>query len=313
MRNTALLMSGLFLLTALLPLGGCGEPTARPTVSEKKPKGCIIGVSLAGLDSPWREQIKADIEAEAAKHPDLRLMLKDARNNVTQQASQLDALLKNRVNAVIVNPMEAHAMTEPVARLFDAGIPVVVLDQPVIGAKYTCLIAADPREIGAAAGAWLAERLAGKGKIVEIEGPVDSLWADALFDAWRDVLRDPGFRFVFDGRVDPPRKDAGKLMAEAIDDVDQFDVVFAYNDAAARAAYETAKTTGREKGVLFVGVGGLPTQGATYVAEGILAATFLKPTGGAQAVDAVVKLLDGQKVPKKIVPPMEIIAAEHSQ
>ena len=89
--------------------------------------------------------------------------------------------------------------------------------------------------------------------------------------------------------------------------------MFAYDDAAARAAYETAKAAGREKEVLFIGVGGLPTQGAAYVAEGILAATFLRPTGGAQAVDAVVKLLEGQKVPKKIVPSTEILAGEVSR
>ena len=78
--------------------------------------------------------------------------------------------------------------------------------------------------------------------------------------------------------------------------------MFACDDAAACAAHEAAKAAGREKGVLFIGVGGLPEEGAAYVKKGILDASILFPTGGAEAVDAAVKLLHGEKVPKTIVP-----------
>ena len=112
---------------------------------------------------------------------------------------------------------------------------------------------------------------------MELRGPVDSLWAEELHTAWRAALRDPGYHFVFDGHVDPPKLGGGKLMDEALGQVKQIDAVFAYDDAAARAAYQAAKTAGREKGALFVGVGGLPQQGAAYVSQHILAATFLNP------------------------------------
>ena len=55
--------------------------------------------------------------------------------------------------------------------------------------------------------------------------------------------------------------DGGKLMDEALGQVEKIDAVFAYDDAAAYAAYQAAKAAGREKGVLFVGVGGLPDRG----------------------------------------------------
>ena len=38
----------------------------------------------------------------------------------------------------------------------------------------------------------------------------------------------------------------------------KIDAVFAYDDTAAYEAYRAAKKVGREKGVLFVGVGGVP-------------------------------------------------------
>jgi ribose transport system substrate-binding protein len=294
-------------VVAVLLLCGCNRPAAPSRPPEESPKGRAIGVSLANLDGPWRAQVKADIEASAAKHPELRLVLTDAKNDASKQQTQLDGFRESRVSLVIVSPKDAQALTEPVAKLLDAGIPVIVLNRPVIGDKYTCFIAADPRQIGAAAGKWLAERLRGKGNLVELRGPVDSQWATEMHDAWRAALREPGYHFVFDGQVDLPRVDGAKLMQEAFGRVKKIDAVFAYDDTTAYAAYRAAKTAGREKGPLWVGVGGLPTQGAAYVREGILAASFLNPTGGAEAIDATLKLLGGQPVPKKIVLPTQAI------
>ena len=260
-------MRVVILVALMVLLSGCGRPAARPHAGRERPKAHAIGVLLASLDGPWRAQMKADIEAAAAKHPDLRLIVMDAQNDAAKQQAQLDELADSHVDVVIVSPKDVQAITDPLAKLFDAGTAVIVLDRAVIGDKYTCFIAADPAEIGAAAGKWLAGRLHGKGKIVELRGPVDSLWAEELHAAWRAALRDPGYHFVFDGHVDPPKLDGGKLMDEALGQVQQIDAVFAYDDAAASAAYQAAKTAGREKGVLFVGVGGLPKQGAAYVSQ----------------------------------------------
>ena len=311
MQSIFLCRSRLVLFVALMLLLGCSRRPAPPP-PEEETKGQSIGISLAGSDSPWRAQMKADIKAAAAKHPELRVALMEARD-VRMQLDQLEGFLGGHAGVVIVSPADPQAITNLVAKLVNGGTAVIVLDRAVIGDKYTCFIAADPTEIGTAAGKWLAGRLQRKGNIVELRGPVGSLWAEDLHKAWRAVLRDPGYHFVYDARVDPPRADAGKLMREALGRVGKIDVVFAYDDAAAKAAYEAAKTAGREKGVLFMGVGGLPKEGANDVAQGILAATFLHPTGGTEAVDAAVKILHGEKVPKKIVLPTRAILQEKAR
>jgi ribose transport system substrate-binding protein len=117
---------------------------------------------------------------------------------------------------------------------------------------------------------------------------------------------EPGYHFVFDGHVDPPKLDAAKLIGEALGRLHQFDAVFVGADAGAPAAYDALKPAGRNKGVLFLGVGGVPNEGAD-VRTGDLTATILVPTGGAEAVDAAVKLLHGEKVPKTIVPEIRVL------
>ncbi len=186
-------------------------------------------------------------------------------------------------------------------------MPVIVVDRAVIGDKFTCYIAPDWKQVGEAAADWLAGKLDGKGKIVEIKGPVDSIPAQELHNAFRSRLLDPGYRFVFEGFLDPPRVDGAKLMAQALADADQIDAVFAFDDAAARAAYETAKAAGRAKSTLFIGVGGAPDEGAKSVKKGSLSASVAVPSGGADAIETAVKILGGGKVPKYIVPPPHVL------
>jgi ribose transport system substrate-binding protein len=252
--------------------------------------------------------MKADLEAAAARHPELRLVIYNAQNDADRQQKQVEELVDAHVRAIIVSPVDAQALTEPAARAFGAGIPVIVLERALIGDKYSCFIAADWQQVGTEAGKWLAHRLRGKGKIVEIKGPVDSLPAQELHEAFRAALREPGYRFVFEGHVDPPKVAGGNLMGEALGRVQRFDAVFACDDAAAHAAYEAAKAAGREKGVLFVGVGGLPSEGTAYVRKGILDASIVFPTCGAEAVDAARKLIHGEKVPKMIVLEPRVLA-----
>jgi ribose transport system substrate-binding protein len=123
-------------------------------------------------------------------------------------------------------------------------------------------------------------------------------------------LKDPGYRFIEPGCLDPPKVDAAKLAGEALQKTEKIDAVFAIDDASAFAAYQTFKAAGREKGVAFVGVGGLPSEGADYVRKHVLRATISHPTGGTEAIDAAVKILAGQKVSKKIVLPASSFAEE---
>jgi ribose transport system substrate-binding protein len=81
---------------------------------------------------------------------------------------------------------------------------------------------------------------------------------------------------------------------------DVIDAVYAHNDPGAHGAWLAARATGREDEMLFVGIDALPHEGQQYVAQGILDATFLYPTGGAEAIDMALRILAGEEVPKRI-------------
>jgi ribose transport system substrate-binding protein len=198
-----------------------------------------------------------------------------------------------------------------VAKAVDAGIPVIVLDRAVQGDKYTCFIGADNKLIGKAAGAWLAKRLGGKGKVVELKGLMTSIPGHDRHSGFLEGIAGGGLEVIFEADMKWLEPDARKEMDSALARFDKIDAVYAHNDPGAHGAYLAAKAAGREKDIVFVGIDALPQEGVAYVAQGILSATFKNPTGGAEAIDTALRILAGEEVPKKIVLGSRLFTADN--
>ena len=94
--------------------------------------------------------------------------------------------------------------------------------------------------------------------------------------------------------------DARKEMESALARFDKIDFVYAHNDPGAHGAFLAAQAAGREKNILFVGIDALPQEGQAYVKQGIMQASFEYPTGGKEAIDLGLDLLNGKKIDKEV-------------
>ena len=63
--------------------------------------------------------------------------------------------------------------------------------------------------------------------------------------------------------------------------------------------------------MLFLGIDALPQEGVMHVKKGILDASFEYPTGGREAIETALKILDGQEVPKLIELKSRVFTAEN--
>src|SRR3984957_1511849 len=268
--------------------------------SQSNARTYTIGMSQCNLGEPWRVQMNADIRAAAAQHPELKVIFKDAQNDTLKQRSQVEEFVSAKVDLLIISPKEAQPLTEPVARAFEAGIPVIVLDRAVLGDKFTCFIGADNKKIGKAAGEWIAKKLGGKGNVVELKGLMTSIPGQDRHNGFREGIAGTDIKVIFEADMKWLEPNARQEMESALSRFDRIDLVYGHNDPGAHGAYLAAKEAGRE-GILFVGIDGLPQEGVPYVKQGILDATFRYPDGGAEAVDAALKIFHGETVPKKIV------------
>jgi ribose transport system substrate-binding protein len=292
----------LALLAAILLSSGCNKSQPEPAAGagKKAASGFTIGMSQCNLNEPWRVEMNAQIKAAADQHPGLKVTFKDAQNDTLRQRGHVEEFVSAGVDLIIISPKEAQPLTEPVAKAMDAHIPVIVLDRRILGDKYTCFIGADNKKIGRAAGDWILKKLGGKGKVVELKGLMTSTPGQDRNNGFRQAIAGSGIEILFEADMKWLEPDARKEMESALSRFAKIDCVYAHNDPGAHGAYLAAKAAGREKEMCFVGIDALPQEGVTYVQQGILDATFQYPTGGAEAIDAALKILKGESVPKEI-------------
>ncbi|TWT78343.1 D-ribose-binding periplasmic protein precursor [Posidoniimonas polymericola] len=294
----------LLLCVFVLPaaLIGCSSDSSTPADEGGSPGAAAwtIGVSQCNLGEPWRVQMDADLKRAAESHPEVQLQFNNAENDTLKQRAQIEEFVSAGVDLLIVSPKEAQPLTEPIAKAYDAGIPVIVLDRRVLRDAYTCFIGADNREIGRAAGRWIAEHAKPDAKIVELQGLMTSVPAQDRHSGFLDGLGEAG-QVIFAADMQWLEPQARKEMDSALARFDEIDVVYAHNDPGAHGAYLAAKAAGRDEEMLFVGIDALPHEGVAYVKQGILDATFEYPTGGRKAIETAISILNGEEVPKNIV------------
>jgi ribose transport system substrate-binding protein len=246
----------------------------------------------------------ADVREASEGHPNLRVIFKDAQNNSLTQRAQVEEFVEQGVDLIVISPKEAAPLTRPVAEAYQRGIPVIVLDRRVQGEEYTTFIGADNVRIGGEAGRWIREILGGRGKIVELKGLMTSTPGQDRNRGFLEGLAlddNPGLEIVFTGEMQWLEPNARREMESALATNQEIDVVYAHNDPGAHGAWLAARAAGREEEMLFVGIDALPHEGQQYVQQGIMDATFLYPTGGAEAVELALEILRGREVPKEIV------------
>lgn len=270
-----------------------------------------IGMSQCNLGEPWRVQMNLDIRNEAEKHPEIRVIFKDAQNDSLRQQAQLEEFINSRVDLIIVSPKEAAPLTGPVAAAYEKGIPVIVLDRRVLGDKYTCFIGADNKKIGYAAGRWIAQRLNGQGKVVELKGLMTSTPGQDRHTGFREGIKGSQVEVIFEADMKWLEPEARREMESALARFPRIDLVYAHNDPGAHGAYLAARAAGREKEIIFVGIDALPHEGQIYVRQGILEASFEYPTGGKEAIEIALQILEGKQVPKEVVLPSRFFTKDN--
>ena len=286
------LLTLLILISVSLALAA-DEPNA--------PKQWTIGMSQCNLGEPYRVQQNADIKMAAEQHPEVKVVFKDAQNDTLKQLAQMEEFISAGVNLIIISPKEAAPLTPVVAAAYEKGIPIIVLERRVLGDKYTCFIGPNNKKIGKAAGKWIVQKLGGKGKVVELKGLMTTTPGQDRHSGFREGIKDSnGIDVIFEADMKWLEPDARKEMESALARFPKIDLVYAHNDPGAHGAYLAAQAAGREKDIIFMGIDGLPQEGQAYVKQGLVSVSYEYPTGGKEAIENALEILNGKTVPKEI-------------
>lgn len=114
-----------------------------------------IGFSQC-CDDSWRDVMNSEMQRELAFYNDIDFEIKVAGNNSQTQIEQIKDLKSQGVDLMIISPNEAEPLTDIIETIYDAGIPVILIDRKVNTKKYTAFIGGDNYEIGKTAADYIA-------------------------------------------------------------------------------------------------------------------------------------------------------------
>ena len=182
------------------------------------------------------------------------------------------------IDLLIVSPNESKPLTPVIEEVYRSGIPVILIDRKTESEQYTAFIGADNHEIGETAARYLAGIFGGKGKVIELQLGMTMTPAQERSRGFREALaKYPGLQVVTRLELIGSMKELERSFMDSLALHPEANILFAHNDFLAENAYNWAKETGREKGLFFVGIDGIPGlgKGIQAVEDGVLDASRL--------------------------------------
>ncbi|EHI97866.1 periplasmic binding protein/LacI transcriptional regulator [Clostridium sp. DL-VIII] len=273
------------------------------TNSEKKDI-FIIGMSQANLYEPWRVQMNKEIQEEAKKYDNIKIIFKDAGGDTEKQKKDIQDLINFGADVLIVSTNDSKELTGTVGEV-NKSVPVIMLDRAVSGYDYTIYIGSDAESIGLQAGNFVRELASdNKVNVIEIQGVLDSSTDKEITNGFKDAIKN--YKNINIDRTivgNWQENETQDKIEEILKDDKNVDIIFAHSDYMALGAYYAAVNT-NSRNIKIIGVDGLEGHegGIELVRNGILQGTFTCKTGGKEAVEYAIKILNKEgDIPKKVL------------
>lgn len=296
-------------------LTGCGVATLEgdhskddTQVETKKPADVKVGVSLSTLNNPFFVTMKEGIN-DLAKENKTKTIISDAQNDASKQSNDIDDLIQQKVDVILVNPVDSSAIEPAVEAANEADIPVIAIDRSSDGGKILTLVASDNIKGGEMAANYIVKKLGDNAKVVQLEGVPGASATRERGEGFDKIAKNK--LDVLDSQsADFDRAKGLTVMENLLQAHKDIAGVFAQNDEMALGAAEALKSAGKSD-VIVVGFDG-NEDGIKAVKSGGMAATVAQQPKemGKLALKAAYDYFSGKKIEEKIDSPLELVTFE---
>lgn len=330
----ALLVSSMVLATA-----GCSSKTEAPApteapkteapaeaggeteAAESKEAGKQYEIAFSlktvtndAFQSGIADAIKSNVEAAGHK---FTLVTAGDETAVSAQVTQIEDLIAKKVDAIIVNPMDANAVVPALQKAKDAGIPVVLVDSTIAEGNedlYVTYVGTDNYAAAKLGAEKLTEKLGNKGKVIIVRGANGNSVGDARVNGFKDGLGD-GIEIVGEQPGDWSNDVAKQVTENMLQANPEVDGLFTASDVMLDGILQAMDDAKRE-GIQIMSFDG-SDDGKALIEEGLVLGTMAQFPDhmGKIAVDTLVGVLDGTtdaaSVEKYIDSGTECVTAEN--
>ncbi|PSS64493.1 sugar ABC transporter substrate-binding protein [Ensifer sp. NM-2] len=257
----------------------------------------------------WYQNVIKGMQARG-KELGIEVEVQDANLDIAKQVAAAEDFIAKGVDVLIVTPVNEEGVVPLLRQAKAANVPVVLEGNPVKG--MTTMVAICDYDTGyhsgVAAGKYAKEKLGSVAKVMNVGLPLLSatvLRSQGFMDGIKTEIPDAVMVHDLDGGGNPDR--ALEVSSAALAKNADINIIYGINDSSALGGLQAWKAAGKSQdGLLTVGTGG---EGLAFInaiekepSYRIEAAMFPEKEGFT-AIDAAVKLFNGEEVPEHIVSP----------
>ncbi len=296
-------------IVCILLVSACARAKTDPGAKDP----VVLGYSQLGDESSWRTQNSFSIKS-AAKRAGINIMFEDAMQNPANQIKALRSFIAYKVDIIAFSPLVETGWDNVLGEAKAAGIPVITVDRLISTSDeslYTAALCSDFDLEGRKAGEFLIRKFGNRSdpvNIVEIAGTKYSTPAIGRSEGFKNVIAAyPKFKVIFSEDGDFMQSKGREIMRKvlALYDPKDIDVIYSHNDDMTFSVIEVLKEAGLVPGkdIVIISVDATQRSIDYLMAGSINCVIECNPNSGPQVMDLAMKIVSGEKVPKRIYIP----------
>jgi ribose transport system substrate-binding protein len=222
------------------------------------------------------------------------------------QSELIDGALAMGVDAIVLAPVHPTRVNAAIARINASGTPLFAFVNPIPAGSCVSSVGADDYALGLGIAQYLFARLGGRGRLLVVSGPVESVSSIARVRAFHDAAAHAAIVMVGTCVGDYVRETARDVVAQWLTANDGFDACLAANDVMALGVIDALRAAGRKAAI--AGVNAIP-EAVAAIKQGDMLATvdFSAMHMAYLATECAVRHLRGEPVPAEILLPARIV------
>jgi len=292
----------------LFTLVACGQSEANN--GDNSEDQIKIGYSINTLNNPFFVEVKKAAE-NAAQEKDISISFVNANNDLAKQMSGIEDLIQQKVDVLIIDPVDSKGTIPAVESANDAGIPVITTGRRVEGGEIVTHLGYDEVKNGEIAGEYLAEQIDGKGKVVELQGTLGTDVANDRSEGFHNAMNEyEDIEIVASQSADFNRTEALNVMENILQSNPNIEGLYAANDEMALGALQASSSSNKD--IVIVSNDGTE-EALKAIKDGNLAGTMaISPEEyGKKAVEIALAVAQGEDQPNFVELPSEFISKDN--
>lgn len=277
-------------LMMVLVVSGCSDKSSGD-------KELTIAYTTQTLSNPYFVTVAEGFESYA-KEKNIKSIVTDGKQDAASQVSQVENFIAQKVDAIVITPVNDKALEDVVKQAVDAGIVVVAANQDFPGSQAFVTISEYGlgKSLGDVTGKYIKDTWGEeKVDVLVFDYPeVESIIARG--DGIRDGIKEfaPNANIVQSISANTPEKGAA-AMETALQKYPDIKVLAGVNDAAVLGAYEVVMAAGKDTPEYYLGGMDATDQALDLINQGTIYKTTIdiNPKGtGKIIIDTVLKVLE---------------------